>query len=313
MPAPKAQARLLRLALQVVRGGLMGAADVVPGVSGGTIALLLGIYDRLMQAIYTGARALGRLVRGDLRGTVRRLSEVPWGFVLPLLAGLLTAVALLAGLIDEALVDHPESMAGLFTGLVFAAILITRRDVVWTGSRTTTAILVGAVLFAVLGLKGTPVADPSPVALFVSGAVAICAMVLPGISGSFILLMVGMYGTMIQVVDDRMVVDAATFGAGALIGLACFSALLARLLARRHDDVMAVMVGLLMGSLRVLWPWPHGVGVVSRHAEEVVDGATLSWPEATDSWAGPTLLAALALTVVLLVDRLARGRVQPTE
>jgi len=118
---------------------------------------------------------------------------------------------------------------------------------------------------------------------------------------------------MIQVVDDRMVVDAATFGAGALIGLACFSALLARLLARRHDDVMAVMVGLLMGSLRVLWPWPHGVGVVSRHAEEVVDGATLSWPEATDSWAGPTLLAALALAVVLLVDRLARSRVQPTE
>ena len=313
MPAPEAQARLLRLALQVIRGALMGAADVVPGVSGGTVALLLGIYDRLMQAIYTGARALGRLVRCDLRGTARRLSEVPWGFVLPLLAGLLTAVALLAGLIDEALVDHPESMAGLFTGLVFAAILITRRDVVWTGSRTTTAILVGAVLFAVLGLKGTPVADPSPVALFVSGAVAICAMVLPGISGSFILLMVGMYGTMIQVVDDRMVVDAATFGAGALIGLACFSALLARLLARRHDDVMAVMVGLLMGSLRVLWPWPHGVGVVSRHAEEVVNGATLSWPEGTDGLAGPALLAALALAVVLLVDRLARGRIQSAE
>jgi len=143
--------------------------------------------------------------------------------------------------------------------------------------------------------------------------VAICAMVLPGISGSFILLMVGMYGTMIQVVDDRMVVDAATFGAGALIGLACFSALLARLLARRHDDVMAVMVGLLMGSLRVLWPWPHGVGVVSRHAEEVVNGATLSWPEATDGLAGPALLAALALAVVLLVDRLARGRIQSAE
>ena len=83
MPAPEAQARLLRLALQVIRGALMGAADVVPGVSGGTVALLLGIYDRLMQAIYTGARALGCLVRGDLRGTARRLSEVPWSFVLP--------------------------------------------------------------------------------------------------------------------------------------------------------------------------------------------------------------------------------------
>ncbi|MCH2425638.1 MAG: DUF368 domain-containing protein, partial [Acidimicrobiales bacterium] len=224
--------------------------------------------------------------------------------------GLLTAVAVLAGVIEQALVDYPESMAGLFTGLVLASILIARRDVAWTRLRATTVVFVGIVLFAVLGLKGAPVIDPSPVVLFASGAVAICAMVLPGISGSFLLLMVGMYGTMIQVVDDRMVADAAVFGAGAIVGLACFSTLLARLLARRHDDVLAVMVGLLVGSLRVLWPWPHGVGVISRHAEGAVAGTALGWPEAAGGLVGPTLLATLSLVVVLAVDRLARGRLQ---
>ena len=310
MSAPGAQGRLLRAALQVIRGAFMGAADVVPGVSGGTVALLLGIYDRLIGAVHTGARALGCLVRGDVRGAARRSSEVPWGFVLPLLAGLLAAVAVLAGVIEQALVDHPESMAGLFTGLVLASILIARRDVAWTRPRVATVVIVGTALFAVLGLKGAPVVDPSPVVLFASGAVAICAMVLPGISGSFLLLMVGMYGTMIQVVDDRMVADAAVFGAGAIVGLACFSTLLARLLARRHDDVLAVMVGLLVGSLRVLWPWPHGVGVISRHAEEAVAGTALGWPEAAGGLVGPTLLATLSLVVVLAVDRLARGRLQ---
>ena len=107
-----------------------------------------------------------------------------------------------------------------------------------------------------------------------------------------------------------MVADAAVFGAGAIVGLACFSTLLARLLARWHDDVLAVMVGLLVGSLRVLWPWPHGVGVIGRHAEEAVAGTALGWPEAADGLVGPTLLATLSLVVVLAVDRLARDRFQ---
>ncbi len=288
-----------------VRGACMGAADVVPGVSGGTIALLTGVYDRLIDAAHAGARVLGRLVRGDLRGVAAGIRTFPWSFAVSLLVGMLVAVGLLAGVIEDALVDHPESMAGLFLGLVVASVLVARRDVAWTGRRLATASVVAVALFVALGWQGAPVQDPSPVALFAGGAVAVCAMVLPGISGSFLLLMLGLYAAAIEVVDDRILGDAAVLAAGALVGLACFASLLARLLAARPDDVMAAMVGLLAGSLRVLWPWPHGVGVVSRHADEAVSGTGLGWPDTAGGLVAPTLLALLAVLVVLGVERLA--------
>ncbi len=295
----------------VGRGVAMGAADVVPGVSGGTIALLTGIYDRLIGSVHDGARVLGRLVRGDLRGAVRQLVRVDWGFLVPLLIGLLGAVVLLAGVIEDALVDHPEPMAGLFLGLVATSVVVTRRGVAWTGGRLVTAGIVGVALFVALGWQGAPVADPSALALFAAGAVAICAMVLPGISGSFLLLMLGMYATVIDIIDERLLADAAVFGLGAILGLACFSTLLARLLAERSDDVLAVLVGLLLGSIRVLWPWPHGVGVVSRHADHVVGGTGLGWPDTTGGLVAPTVLAVVAVVVVLGVERLTRRWTNP--
>ncbi|MBJ31935.1 MAG: DUF368 domain-containing protein [Acidimicrobiaceae bacterium] len=289
------------------RGACMGAADVVPGVSGGTVALVTGIYDRLVGTAHHGARILGRLVRGDLRGTVDAVRSFPWSFAVPLLAGMLAAVVLLAGLIEDALVDHPEPMAGLFLGLVAASVLVVRRDVAWTSGRVAIAVVVAAALFTALGWQGAPVHDPAPWALFGGGMVAVCAMVLPGISGSFLLLILGLYAAAIEVVDERMLADAAVLAAGAVVGLAYFSSLLVRLLDRWPHDVMATMVGLLVGSLRVLWPWPHGVGVVSRHAEEAVSGTGLGWPNAGGDLVAPTAAALLAVAVVLGVERLARS------
>ena len=197
-------------------------------------------------------------------------------------------------------------MAGLFLGLVAASVMVAQRDVAWTVGRLVATGIVGLTLFVVLGWQGPPVSDPSALALFASGAVAICAMVLPGISGSFLLLMLGMYATVIDIVDDRMLTDALIFGAGAVVGLSCFSTVLSRLLDERADDVLAVMVGLLLGSARVLWPWPHGVGVVSRHADDAVGGASLGWPDTAGGLVVPALLAGLAVVVVLIVERLAR-------
>ena len=279
---------------------------MVPGVSGGTVALLTGIYDRLIGNIGIGSRSLGRLVRADLRGTISQLGRVEWGFLVPLGVGLLAAVFLLAGVIEETLIEHPEPMAGLFLGLVAASVLITGRDVEWTAGRLAAAGLVGLALFVALGWQGAPVADPEAPALFGAGAVAICAMVLPGISGSFLLLMMGMYASLIDIIDDRLLADAAIFGAGAVFGLACFSTLLARLLADRPHEVLAVMVGLLLGSTRVLWPWPHGVGVVSHHTDEAVSGTGLGWPDAAGGLVAPIVLAVTAMALVLIIDRLAR-------
>ena len=297
-----------RLVVGLTRGVAMGAADVVPGVSGGTIAVVLGIYERLVDAIRGVSAAAGRLLRGDRRGCLQRLTAVDWWLVLPLLAGILGAILLLASVIETLLEDHPETMAGLFCGLVAASAVSACRLFEWRGGDRLTLMVASAVAtFALLGLQSGPVADPSLPVLAAAGAVAICAMILPGISGAFLLLMLGMYGAVINVVTDLRYIDAAVFLAGAAVGLALFSTVLGRLLDRARNPVMAVMVGLMAGSLRVLWPWPNGVGVISRHENEIISGTGLDWPAAGE-WLGPTVAAAAGLAAVLTITRLARDR-----
>ncbi|MEC8068292.1 MAG: DUF368 domain-containing protein, partial [Actinomycetota bacterium] len=254
-----------KVGAQLVRGLLMGAADVVPGVSGGTIALIVGIYETLIDQVRAGAKALGMLVRGNLRGFWKQVRELDVTFLLPLAIGILLAVGGLASVLETQLEENPEEMAGLFFGLVAASVLIGW-DLISARTSTHLAVvlLVAVAIFFGLGFQSGPVTDPSPVVLVGAGALAICAMILPGISGSFILLMIGMYAAVIGAVDDRAFGDLALVGTGAVVGLALFSTLLGWLLDHHGDTVMAAMVGLMLGSLRVLWPWPNGVGVISE-------------------------------------------------
>lgn len=295
---------LAKASAQFARGIVMGAADVVPGVSGGTVAFVLGIYTELIGALSEGARVLGALLTGNLREAVQRLSSIDFWFLVPLLAGILASVALLAHVIETALQDHPEAMAGLFFGLVAGSVWVAWR-LLRVRSLANLAIMggIGAAVFVLLGLQSGPVADPSLPVLFGSGALAVCAMILPGISGSLILLLIGMYAAVIGAIDDRAFADLAVFACGALAGIASFSALLQRLLQRAFEPVMAALIGLMAGSLRVLWPWPNGVGVLSDDETELIDGSALGWP-AADAWAVPTLLAVVALAVVVATARL---------
>ena len=294
-------------AQHVLRGALMGAADVVPGVSGGTVALLLGIYTRLIDTVRAGAGVLGALVRGNGGDAWHRLRSFDWGFAVPLVVGIGAAVAALSSVIDRLLTDEPEAMAGLFFGLVAASIVVAWKLLDQAGAGlAVVAVAVGGLFFGLLGLQSGPVADPSAVVLFGSGVVAICAMLLPGISGAFILLMLGVYPAVIGAVDNLSWADLAAVGAGAVLGLALFSNLIGRVLERWHDPTLAVMAGLLLGSLRVLWPWPAGVGVISRHTEETVDGTGLAWAPADEIWF-PALLALAAATLVLALSRLQRS------
>ena len=286
----------------------MGAADVVPGVSGGTVALLLGIYSRLIDTVRAGAGVAGALLRGRWSETWDRLRSFDWWFAVPLVAGIVVAFAALAPVIHDLLVEEPEAMAGLFFGLVAASVVVAWKLVERPGAGlAVTALGVGGLFFWLLGLQSAPVADQTEIALFGSGIVAVCAMLLPGISGSFILLMLGVYPAAIVAVDDWVWGDLAALAAGAALGLALFSNLVARVLHRWHDLTLAVMVGLLLGSLRVLWPWPAGVGVISRHAEEGIDGTGLGWAPAADLWP-PAILAVAAASLVLALSRLALSR-----
>ena len=174
-----------------------------------------------------------------------------------------------------------------------------------TSTHLAVVLLVAVAIFFGLGFQSGPVTDPSPVVLVGAGALAICAMILPGISGSFILLMIGMYAAVIGAVDDRAFGDLALVGIGAVIGLALFSTLLGWLLDHHGDTVMAAMVGLMLGSLRVLWPWPNGVGVISEEESEVVDGTGLELP-AGDELLGPVALGMIGFVIVMVLAQIGK-------
>lgn len=254
-------------AAQVVRGFAMGAADIVPGVSGGTVALVLGIYERLIRNVHTGAQALKEILQGRLQSATATLRSVEWVWLLSLLAGILLAVAALSSVIEQLLHDHPVRMAGLFFGLVAGSLTVAWRLMRSIGAREIAVMLAVAVgLFLLLGLRAdTEVAEGTAEVVtrswwvfLLAGAVAICAMILPGISGSFILVMLGMYTEVLGAVNDRNLVVLSAFAVGCIIGLAVFSSGLNWALEHHHDLVMAAMIGLMLGSLRVLWPWPGG-------------------------------------------------------
>lgn len=262
--------------LTLVRGFVMGAADVVPGVSGGTVALVFAIYHRLIDAVRTGSNALGRFLKGDLRGGVGELRSVEWLFFVPLVSGIGLAVVSMSGVIESLLEDRPVEMSGLFLGLVGGSVVVAwellgRRDAARLGVLAATSV----VTFLVLGLSestSTDVvagsADLPLLTYFGSGALAICAMILPGISGSFILVMIGMYGSVLGAVNDRDIPAVAAVALGCVVGLALFSQVLHWALNRHYDTVMAALIGLMIGSLRVLWPWPDGVGSTALGAPE---------------------------------------------
>jgi putative membrane protein len=293
---------LFHTLLHLVRGFAMGAADIVPGVSGGTIALVLGIYERLIASLRAGSKALTLLLRRDVAGFRRWLAAVEWAFIIPLGLGILAAVLSLARLISDQLHAQPELMSAIFLGLVAGSVVVALRLIHRPSAQHALIVaLVGVITFVLLGIRGGTdegsvgqIVEPALWAYFISGAVAICAMILPGVSGSFLLVIMGMYTPLLAAVTDRDVVTLAVFMLGAVVGLALFSQLLHVALQRAHDIVLAVLIGLMAGSVRVLWPWPDGV-----------DSTELAVPEG--EWPLAIGLALVAFVVVMVVARYAQG------
>lgn len=282
------------------KGFLMGSADVVPGVSGGTVALVTGIYPALVGAISAGSQALEHLVRGSWSRFTASLRRVPWIFLLPLVVGALAAVVTLAGILETLIVEQPIRTAAAFFGLIAGTIVVAWQLIETPRSvHVTITGALGVATFVLFGLQSAATLEPALWAFFGAGAIAICAFILPGVSGSFLLLSIGMYQAVLGAVNDRDFAAVLVFAAGATISLAVFSRVLERLLERHHDIVTAGLVGLMIGSVRILWPWPNGLG----DADGV--GATVLGAPRGDIVV-PLLLAAAGLTVVLAVTRFAR-------
>lgn len=249
------------LIVNLVRGILIGVAEVIPGVSGGTVALIVGLYRRLIDAIADVVLAGRRLITGPRRETADLIKHLPWSMLIPVAVGMGAAVIIGARILEPLLETHPEQMRALFFGLVAAGVLVPLGILRRTAPggidiKAGVLIVIAAVAAVILtGLPPATVTDPPLIAVFFAAAVAICALVLPGVSGSFLLLSFGLYEPTITAVNERNLAYLAVFALGAIFGLAIFVSVLRWLLDHHTRITMAIIVGLMIGSLRALWPW----------------------------------------------------------
>ena len=250
-----------------LRGIAMGAADLVPGVSGGTIALITGIYARLIAAIASiGPSTLSLLLRGKL---VEAWKAIDGQFLFTLAAGIATAIIGLAAVLDWLLQHYPLPLWATFSGLVLASALSLVRDNyrLWS-SQQWSMFLIGIGVAVFVGLTHAVQMPVTPWGIFLAGSVAICAMILPGISGSFLLLLMGMYQVVISAIVNLEFTTLALFALGCGVGILLFSRLLQRLLSVAEKSTMAALFGFLLGSLITLWPWQVTVSsVLDRYGE----------------------------------------------
>jgi putative membrane protein len=236
------------------RGMAMGAADLVPGVSGGTIAFITGIYEELVATLAG--------IRPSLLGVWRREGTAAFwragnfNFLLALFAGLLTSLVLFAGLLSWLLQHYPVPLWAFFSGLIAASIPLVLRPVGWRRPVVGVMLIPGVALAAWISLQpGLGELGNARWIFFASGALAICAMILPGISGSFILVLLGMYAPVLGALDAGDWLRVGVFVAGTICGLLAFVQVLQWLLHRWHDAVLALMAGFMGGALVKVWPW----------------------------------------------------------
>ena len=265
-----------------VKGACMGAADVIPGVSGGTIAFIMGIYDEFVGSLASiNGEALKLLLKGRFSAFWKHING---SFLLSLVAGIGISVIALAGLMQMLLSDFPIQTWAFFFGLIVASSLFIIRGIAGWKLRDGIMLVFGILLGAVICTL-SPTQTPDGLwFIFLSGALAICAMILPGISGSFILLILGKYqyimgcisGLVSGVDFTRNLLTLGVFGLGAIIGILSFTRFLHWLLARWKKETMIVLAGFIIGSLVKIWPWTNTEAIVlSQFPELAASGESL--------------------------------------
>ena len=298
-------------ALSFARGFCIGAADVVPGVSGGTMAFILGIYRRLIDAIRAFDTALVRLLLA--RRFRPAAGHVDLALLAPLALGIFAAVLFFTRVVPlpRLIVTHPELVYGLFFGLIVASIVVLLRTL--GGIRPVEwAVSVGgaAAGLAIAGLVPASTPD-TPWFIAVSGALAVCAMLLPGVSGAFVLLLLRKYAEVFDGIGHLDPGIIVPFGIGAVAGLMAFSRLLAWLLREWYRVTLLAICGLLIGSLRVVWPFQERDFEMVRGERRLISSDPV-WPSAADDTTlGAFALMAVGLALVAALHRFAQRRGAP--
>ena len=275
-------------------GMAMGAAEIVPGVSGGSIAFITGIYERLINAIKHFTPMLLLTLKDE--GLKATWSRVDANFLLVLLAGMAISVVLLASGLKYLLVHEPVLIWSFFFALVLFSVWLVLRQISRFGIDIGIAIGLGIVIGYIVTSAVPLNIPPTPLNLFLGGMIAISAWILPGISGSFMLLIMGLYRFVIEAIADFNLILLASFAAGCGIGIVAFSHLLSRLLASFKNETLAVLTGVMLGSLVKIWPWRHTLSYQIKpdgSQTPLVEEPVSPWVYSDLTGANPDLLFAL--------------------
>lgn len=293
-----------------IKGIAMGAADVIPGVSGGTIAFITGIYEELINSIKSiGPGTLPLLLKGRFREFWKAING---NFLLSLVTGIFISILSLARLLKYLLENYPVLIWSFFFGLIVASAIYVARTVRKWPPPVIISGIAGIGIAWVITVLTPAEANTTWWFIFLSGSIAICAMILPGISGSFILVLLGMYRFILDAVSNLNIPVIILFLAGAAIGIILFSNFLSWLLKKYHNMTIALLAGFMIGSLNKVWPWKQVVETFTdRHGEvkplveaNVLPGSYESITGEPSMLVGALLLAAAGFVLIFLIEGL---------
>lgn len=296
------------------KGMMMGAADVVPGVSGGTIAFITGIYEELINTIKGfNLTALKVLYK---QGPAAFWRQVNGSFLLVLLAGIVASIATIAGGVLFLLSNYPILLWSFFFGLILASVWLVMSHIKKWNMNLVSSFIIGALIAYWVTSIAPVSAEPTAMMVFISGAIAICAMILPGISGSFILLLLGMYAHILAAVKGVDFELIGLFMLGCIVGIMSFSRVLSWMFSHHHQVTLALLAGFMLGSLNKVWPWKYTLSYsINRHGEQVplLQDNLLPWHFESITGHPSLLLWALVLTLVGVAMVVAIERFQATK
>lgn len=284
--------------LNSTKGFMMGAANVIPGVSGGTIAVITGVFERLIEAISKfDSIAFKLLIKKDIK---KLLQHIDFIFLLSLGTGAIISLISLAKLLDLLFLEHKLLVWAFFFGLILASVFAVGKTVRSWNKASIVLFIIGVVIAGSMVFLTPSSGNNSTFYLLLCGAVAMCSMILPGLSGSFILLLMGNYELIISSISQFKLDVLIPFGLGAILGILLFSKLLSLVFKNYHDQTISLLTGFIFGSLALLWPWKNEVInslMIDNRVVEKVIGYTYTLP----SYKGETLFALILIIVGALL------------
>lgn len=298
--------RLLDYIFVTLKGMAMGAADVVPGVSGGTIAFISGIYEELITSINNINLSLFTILRKE--GIKAAWNQINGNFLISLFVGIFISVLSLAKFLSWLLENEPVLLWSFFFGLVVASIFFVGKEITKWNLGTVIVLVLGALLaFFITELPVSENSGSLPY-LFMSGALAICAMILPGISGAFILVLLGSYKTILDAVHERDIKIVLTVGLGAIVGLLSFARLLKWMFNHYKNITLALLTGFILGSLNKIWPWKKVLETKVFGEKVVVVDDMNVWPgafEGDNKLMLAIILAIIGFSLIFILEKAA--------